>query len=270
MPHARRKIGLTLLVGVVGLYTTGEARAQSNSLFGGTGAMSGSAGMGLAAPAGNTAGFGAGSSNSAFPQSTFPSSGTMGAGSTGMGMGATGMGQGMGMTGAQGAGGAAGQAGRFVGQTNNRFVGMAAAGQQQPQNQNRNNQNRNNANRNQAQNQNQNQAGAGANSQRAIRPRLTVNFDYPLPTVQKTTTVLSKRFEKLSKRAAFKGVTLEADGGLVTLRGEVDTPETSRLAAMLTRLEPGVRTVQNELTVARAPAPESADHQPETTTPSSE
>jgi osmotically-inducible protein OsmY len=164
------------------------------------------------------------------------------------------------MTGAQGAAGgtAAGQAGRFVGQTNSRFVGMAAAGQQQPgQNQNRNNQNRN-TNRNQAQNQNQNQSGANTNNQRAIRPRLTVNFEYPLPSVEKTTTALTTRFEKLSKRAAFKGVTIEADGSRVTLRGEVDSPETSRLAAALTRLEPGVRTVQNELTVTKAPAPETA------------
>jgi osmotically-inducible protein OsmY len=242
-----------IAVGLLMFAACAEGRAQTNSLFGGSGAMSGSAGMGTASPANNTAGFGAGSSNAAFPNAAFPSSGTAGAGATGMG--AAGLGQST--TGGMGATGQAGQAGRFVGQSNSRFVGMAAAAQQPAQNLNRNQQNRN-ANRNRAQNQNQNQASTGANNQRTIRPRLTVSFDYPEPTMQKATTAMSKRFEKLSKRAAFKGVTIDADGGRVTLRGEVDSAETGRLAVMMTRLEPGVRSVLNELTVTKAPAPESA------------
>lgn len=251
-----RSNGLTALaVTLLTLVVCNEGQAQTNSLFGGSGAMSGGMGMGTAAPANNTAGFGSTSSNAQFPSAAFPSAGTMGSGTTGMG--STGFGQSTtGGMGGMGATGQAGQAGRFVGQSNNRFVGMAAAGQQPMQNQNRNQQNRN-ANRNQGQNQNQNQAGASANNQRTIRPRLTVNFDYPAPTMQKAATALSNRFEKLSKRSAFKGVTIDSDGGRVTLRGEVDSAETSRLAVMMTRLEPGVRSVQNELTVKKAPAPES-------------
>ena len=48
------------------------------------------------------------------------------------------------------------------------------------------------------------------------------------------------------------------DNGVVTLRGEVDTEDARKLAMNLVLLEPGVRTVENELTVANAPAPADA------------
>jgi hypothetical protein len=40
------------------------------------------------------------------------------------------------------------------------------------------------------------------------------------------------------------------------LRGEVSSEDDSRMAAMMARLEPGIRSVKNEL-VVKAPAPES-------------
>ena len=42
------------------------------------------------------------------------------------------------------------------------------------------------------------------------------------------------------------------DNGVVTLRGNVPSEEAKRLAAALVRLEPGVRTVNNETVVAGA------------------
>jgi len=224
------------------------AHAQQNSLFGSSGPASGSTGFGTATT-GSTLGSAAGGAQgtglptSAFPTSGFPAGGTAGAAA----------GQGMtGMAGQQRTG--------LVGQTNNRFVGMAAAGQnpqQQNQTTNRQGQNRNNTNRRQGQNQNQaNQAGAGAgNQQRSIRPQLVVAFDHPRPTVKTTETALNERFQKLSNRAGFEGITVEGEGSKVILRGEVDSAETSRKATMLSRLQPGVRSVQNELTIKAKPSP---------------
>jgi len=233
-----------------------EVQAQTNSLFGANGAMSGASGMGTASAnnlGSSSSGMGgAAMQSSAFPATAFPAGG---ANTSGTSMGGTAMGAQQGMAGAAG-----GQRTGLVGQQNTRFVGMAAAGQQQAgqmnQFNNRQGQNRN-TNRNQAQNQNQNQAGAGASNQRTIRPQLTVNFKHPMASSEKTSTILLTRFEKLSKRTDFKGITIDANGSRVTLRGEVDSAETGRLAAMLTRLEPGVRSVQNELTVTKAPSPDS-------------
>jgi osmotically-inducible protein OsmY len=84
---------------------------------------------------------------------------------------------------------------------------------------------------------------------------MVVNFDYPIPTQVKTQTTLTTRFSKLANKTQFQGVDIEVDGNRVILRGEVASPQDSKLATILARLEPGVRTVQNELTVAEPPAP---------------
>ena len=175
----------------------------------------------------------------------------MGTGQTGMGLGATGMGA-TGATGMQGMGQQ--QRTGLVGQSNQRFVGNAQAGQnQQGMNQNRAGQNRGAGNR-RAAGQNPNQANQGQAQGnpaqgRAIRPQLQVAFSATRPTLQKSAGVLSTRFETLSSRAGFEGITVQTEGNNVILRGQVDSASTSRLAAALARMEPGVRSVKNELTV---------------------
>lgn len=243
--------GLAALAVCLGLATTaGDALAQQNSLFGGSGPSNGAMGFGTASTslAGGGTSSGAGMQSGGFPAQGFPGA-AGGAGGTGMSLGASGFGAGQGMT---GAGGTTGQRTGFVGQSNTRFVGNAQAGQNPGQNQNIR---QNTAgNRRTGQNQNQNQGAGGAGQQRSIRPRLVVSFTPPRPSTEKVTTTLSTRFQKLSDRAGFENVTVEAEGNRVILRGEVASTETSRLAGMLARLEPGVRSVTNELTV-KPPAP---------------
>ena len=70
------------------------------------------------------------------------------------------------------------------------------------------------------------------------------------------TTALQTRFQRIGlQRGGLSGVTLDADsGGVVTVRGVVDSPELLRLATNLVRLEPGVRAIRNELTVRSSAA----------------
>ncbi len=251
----RMNLRLVVLAAVVACVagTASRAHAQGNSLFGASGPMSGGSGTGTATT-GNTVGT---MQSSAFPTSAFgapPAGGAAGAG--GMGMGAGGA-----MGGQPGMAGAAGQQGGMVGQRNTRFVGNAQAGQTTPgqngQMNNRQGQNRNNTRRT-GQNANQtNQAGGGAGNQqqKSVRPQMVVAFDHPIPTAEKTQTALTTRFEKLANKTQFKGIDIEVNGSRVILRGEVANAQDSKLAQILARLEPGVRTVQNELTVTPGAAP---------------
>jgi len=251
-----RSFGFAALAFAALMAGTGNpAQAQSSGMFGTNGAMSSTLGTASASSS-------SGSGLTAFPSSQFATSnfgastgqsavGQGGFGQTGLGQTATGMnGQGQ-----------VGQRAGLVGQGNAMLAGMNQAGQpatgQNMQNNRQPGQNRNNANRRGG--QSQNQAGtAGASNQRSIRPRLVVAFDSPAPVATKMATTLATRFDKLSDRAGFENVTVEIDGKKVILRGEVASDATSRKAAMLARLEPGVRSVQNEL-VVKAPAPAPAD-----------
>jgi hypothetical protein len=159
--------------------------------------------------------------------------------------------------------GANGQQQGMVGQRNSRLAGTQQTGQTGAnQNMtNRQGQNRNNTNRRTGQQGNQNgQNGAGSNTQnaRAVRPQMVVAFNYASRAPEKTQLSLSTKFSKLANKEQFKGVEIQMDGSTVILRGEVATDKDIRLATSLARLEPGVRKVQNELTVPTAdiPAPE--------------
>ena len=144
----------------------------------------------------------------------------------------------------------------MVGQANQRFTGLAPAGGQATTGQNFQGQNRNNTRgqgRNQNPNPNQNQGGANQ-QQRVIRPQLVVAFSTPLPAAGTMTSRLSKRLNRV-QNANYDGVAIEIDGRKAILRGEVESAEARRMAAMLVKLEPGVRSVQNELTIREQPAP---------------
>jgi hypothetical protein len=125
---------------------------------------------------------------------------------------------------------------------------MAGVAQAGPQTATGMNQNLNrNANRGgQRQNQNQNQ---GDNQPtRTVRPRLVVAFSTPIASGSAMTARLSTRMQKIQK-AGFEGVTVEVDGRTAILRGEVASEEARRMAKLIVKLEPGIRTVQNELVV---------------------
>jgi hypothetical protein len=95
---------------------------------------------------------------------------------------------------------------------------------------------------------------AGRNSQRAraaIRPRQRVAFSYPVRGAAVVNVELTRQLYEIAKvRTELAGVAVMIDdSGLATITGMVDTPEQRRLAELLVRLEPGVRSVRNEMTV---------------------
>lgn len=99
--------------------------------------------------------------------------------------------------------------------------------------------------------------GGNTNQTPLVRPRQKVAFDYPQPKTNAIQITLETRLTKLSaKIPGLKGVIVAVeDKGEVVLRGEVGTASESKLAENFLRLEPGVRTVRNELTVPVAAPP---------------
>tara|TARA_B100000029_G_scaffold368498_2_gene362057 strand:- start:214 stop:909 length:696 start_codon:yes stop_codon:yes gene_type:complete len=103
------------------------------------------------------------------------------------------------------------------------------------------------------------QAGR-TNSRKRVRPRHRVAFTFSRTSTVAAQTSLRTRFADLIKRRPeFRGVEVTvAKAGEMRLTGKVPTESAGRLMAALVRMEPGVRKVYNDLTVAvatAAPAP---------------
>lgn len=103
------------------------------------------------------------------------------------------------------------------------------------------------------------QFSGGTSSRAMIRPSLRLGFSAVTRPATAVNNSIGRRLQKLSgrlsqlteTRPAFAGVSVAvADGGTVVLTGSVDSASARRLAENLTRMEPGVRTVKNELQVA--------------------
>jgi hypothetical protein len=160
-----------------------------------------------------------------------------------------------------------GAGGAFVGRSNREFVGGREASQSVSgvgEN--------SNANRRAAGSQDRGAAAVeraavppGADSQREatsngirrrqIVPRHRIAFAFPAKRPDAITGELSSQLANLAARYPdFSHITvlLEPDG-LVKLQGQVPSDDTRRLAAIIVGLEPGVRSVQNELAVADDP-----------------
>lgn len=246
--------------------STNVASAQQGSMFGASSPLTGVNGMGNGSTGVPGIGGALGSTSSAFGSSM------SGAGiGSGLNAGSLGSQFGTGMTTSPTGGG-----GRSTllgaNNTQNGFLGatqQGAGSQGQNRNQQGMNGQRNGNNRNQAGNRGANRGnnqqqqqqqftnqGQGANAKKSIRPQLRVAFDSPRPKTDVTTKNLTVRLDNFAKRSALSGVDVVVDGGKVTLRGQVDTEESRRLAGMLVALEPGVRSVQNDLTVSSPPPPE--------------
>lgn len=105
--------------------------------------------------------------------------------------------------------------------------------------------------------------GFGAQPQAVpLRPQVRVGFEFTRLEPAKVQTSLQKRFAATSasslgaRRGAELsrvGIDLEADGTVV-LHGTVASEHQRRLAESLARMEPGVRSVRNELVVELPPA----------------
>jgi len=195
--------------------------------------------------------------NSLLPQTSSRSRGGTGAG----GSGSTTYG---GQTAAAYSGAAALQRGNFAGlEDSQSFVGVDPnASQANGNNRNRNttrsrNSNRGNANRGQGgRNQNYQRGNQGSKNRRAIRPQQRVNFAFPARPKSEVVTALRSQFTAHAERyPTLANITVLEQDGRIELFGEVDSPEKSRLAAMIVRMEPGVKQVVNHLTVQSPPGP---------------
>ena len=94
--------------------------------------------------------------------------------------------------------------------------------------------------------------GRRATSQRRIvRPQVRVAFSYTVRPAARVTEALQSQFQRVSTRLpGFESVRVTTDEqGRVTLSGETGSQESRKLAENLVRLEPGVRSVQNLMTV---------------------
>ena len=155
----------------------------------------------------------------------------------------------------------------FVGRSDNagRFVGAATqetrGQQQQTQTQTRNFGGRGNfggfGGNNNFFNQLRNSGAFGRTTSQnrgVFRPQQRIAFAYSKPSTAKVSTTITRRFTRMStRRPEFAAIKFELDdAGIVTLRGVVDSESAKRLAASMTRLQPGVRTVRNELTIEEA------------------
>lgn len=89
---------------------------------------------------------------------------------------------------------------------------------------------------------------------RRVRPSHRVAFTFQSRSMTTIKTSLDTRFSSLlTSRPQFKGVTVAVGKpGELTLSGEVPTAAAQRMAAAMVRMEPGVRKVINQLSVAAA------------------
>ncbi len=92
-----------------------------------------------------------------------------------------------------------------------------------------------------------NQGNTGRSNIKRARPQQKIAFTYPKANLAATQVQMSQRFQRMT------GVTGAnasiSDEGVATLTGVVTSDDTRKLAEALARLEPGVRSVVNELRV---------------------
>ena len=162
-------------------------------------------------------------------------------------------GTGLGGTGAQGSAGIGGTANSgFIGRNGGAFAGNAQAGQAGAGA-------RGGATRNFSRTGNsgandlRNSEFAGGGKERKtsqVRPRQKVAFEYNVKAAETVAATASVRMDRITlKNPSLKGVAVAVQDNQIVLRGKVKTPEQARLAENLVRLEPGVRSVRNELEV---------------------
>ncbi|MCH9655456.1 MAG: BON domain-containing protein [Planctomycetes bacterium] len=86
----------------------------------------------------------------------------------------------------------------------------------------------------------------------AFRPQMKIAFTAPPLPLSSVTSSMGQSLDRLKARnERLRGVQFELNADRsITLRGQVKSESAKKLAAFLAMLEPGVRKVKNELTVA--------------------
>ena len=99
--------------------------------------------------------------------------------------------------------------------------------------------------------------GGGANSggtvvQRPIRPQHRVSFKFPSRPAAEVQAAVSRQLAS-GPVSGFESVNLQINGdGIATLQGTVADEDQRKLVEAFVRLEPGVRSIVNDLSVASA------------------
>ena len=100
----------------------------------------------------------------------------------------------------------------------------------------------------------------GGRTTNQVRARIRLGFKVPPPKpaqLAQLGSTLEQRLEKSSWVDTRSPMDVSIEKGIATLQGVVATESDRRLAERLARLEPGIRQIDNQLTVA-APAPSAA------------
>ncbi|MES2791374.1 MAG: BON domain-containing protein [Planctomycetota bacterium] len=257
----RHRLALRFLAAAVvaGAISTGSQPlfAQGRSPFTGsglatssTGGISGSLGASGFGKAGGSGGAAAGGM-----------SGLGGLPSAFGGTGGTG-GSGFGVLGAQGAAGAGAANSGFAGRTTGGFAGNSRAGQTgagAARGGNTRNFSRtggSSANNNQRNSEFANGAGNERKTS-TVRPRQRVAFDYNAKSATTVAANVTTRLDRIAlKNPSLKGVDVRVEDNQIVLVGKVQTAKQARLAEDLLRLEPGVKSIRNDLEVEQPDAEE--------------
>lgn len=96
----------------------------------------------------------------------------------------------------------------------------------------------------------QRRANSSTSNVKRARPQQRISFQYPKANLARTQVELSQRFERL--KTVSGADTSISDEGVAVLTGTVANDEARKLAEALARLEPGVRSVDNQLQVSPA------------------
>jgi hypothetical protein len=100
-----------------------------------------------------------------------------------------------------------------------------------------------------------NQSGSGQSSTRQVRPRYRLGFEYPRAPAAEVTSRIDVQLSRLTEsNSQFAGVQIAINPeGIAELRGAAPSEDASRLIENIVRLEPGVRGVDNQITVPPTP-----------------
>lgn len=221
------------------LLAPASLQAQSNSLFGNRGPLS-QGNSGAATGFGQTSGIGGGLGTTGTTTGLNTTAGTGGLNQLGALSGTIG----------QGFVGRADNLGRFVGNNQAGTGGTAGNGGGGLQGFNRNS----GTGQRNPQPGNQNNGNFGGNratSRPVFRPRVEIGFDWPRASSAEVRRAADTRLTALAERyPQLEGVQLSgSSAGTFILTGQVADERTRRMAAHLLRLEPGVRRIDNRLTV---------------------
>ncbi|MCH1495359.1 MAG: BON domain-containing protein, partial [Rubripirellula sp.] len=94
--------------------------------------------------------------------------------------------------------------------------------------------------------------GQTQNSQPAIRTRLRAAINVERPATLVVERAVATRFQQMS-RPEFRTVKVQVVEGRGILTGVVASQRDRRMSELLLRLEPGIREIDNQLTVQPAP-----------------